>query len=373
MNAPVLRLIADDLTGALDTAAALTGLCGPVPVAWDAAAGAGSGSLALDTGTREIGREAAIARLRAVAAPVLDGAGIAYKKIDSLLRGHVAAELAACVTAGDWAHCVVAPAFPAQGRITRDGQVMARQPDGTWSPVRPDLLAALHAEGLRATRGRQDTVLPPGIAVFDAESDAELARIAGLGRTARGPVLWCGSGGLAHALAGDAAARTSTRLRWPVLGLFGSDQAVTARQLAACDACRIRVAGGGAAEASRIATMMGGIGAALVSIEVPAGMDRAAAARRIEAVMTGLTQRLPRPGTLIVAGGETLRAICRGLGVQSLEATGLVAPGVPRSVMRGGAWGGVEVVSKSGAFGGDTLWRDLLAGNGLPLTGSFEA
>jgi uncharacterized protein YgbK (DUF1537 family) len=73
-----------------------------------------------------------------------------------------------------------------------------------------------------------------------------------------------------------------------------------------------------------------------------------------------------------VAGGETLRAICRGLGAGALEATGLVAAGVPRSVMLGGAWGGLEVVSKSGAFGGDTLWRDLLAENGL-ITRSIEA
>ena len=80
---------------------------------------------------------------------------------------------------------------------------------------------------------------------------------------------------------------------------------------------------------------------------------------------------MPRPGTLLAAGGETLRALCRGLGARALEAAGLVAPGVPRSVMRGGAWDGLEVVSKSGAFGADTLWRDLLAGNGLP-TGSID-
>ena len=73
-----------------------------------------------------------------------------------------------------------------------------------------------------------------------------------------------------------------------------------------------------------------------------------------------------------MAGGETLRAVCRRLGARSLEAVGIVAPGVPRSVLRGGAWDGVEVVSKSGAFGGDTLWRDLLAGNGL-ITRSIEA
>jgi uncharacterized protein YgbK (DUF1537 family) len=371
----VLRLLADDLTGALDTAAELTGLCGAVQVVWDGAV-AWQGSLALDSGTREASREAAIARLRALA-PALGGAGIAYKgiaykKIDSLLRGHVAAELAACLALGTWAHCIVAPAFPAQRRITRDGQVLTMQPDGAWSAVRTDLIAALDAEGLRPLRGRQDAALPPGLSIFDAECEADLARIVALSRTATGPVLWCGSGGLARALASGTAARTSTRLQGPVLGLFGSDQAATVRQLAACDPCWIRVADGGDAEASRIARQMGEAGAALVSIALPAGLDRAEAARCIEAVTTDLTHRLPRPGTLLAAGGETLRAICRGLGARSLRATGLVAPGIPRSVMQGGAWDEVEVVSKSGAFGGDTLWRDLLAGNGLP-TGSIEA
>ena len=51
---------------------------------------------------------------------------------------------------------------------------------------------------------------------------------------------------------------------------------------------------------------------------------------------------------------------------------GQVAPGVPRSILRGGAWDGVAVVSKSGAFGADSLWRDLLAANRLPI-GSTDA
>lgn len=369
VSRPVLRLIADDLTGALDTAAELAGLCGPVPVAWDGAGG-GPGSLALDSGTREADRAAALHRLRPLL-PMLEGAAIAYKKIDSLLRGQVAAELAACLAAGRWAHCILAPAFPAQGRILRGGRMLARQPDGAWAALDRDLLAALRAEGLRPAAGAPDAPLPPGLAVFDAESEADLARIAALGRAAAGPVLWCGSGGLARALAGDAAAPASARLRGPVLGLFGSDQAVTARQLAACAGCWIRLADGGEAGAARVGRALAA-GTALVSLDLPAGIDRAAAAGCIDEAMAALLPRLPRPGTLAVAGGETLRAVCRRLGARSLEAVGIVAPGVPRSVLRGGAWDGVEVVSKSGAFGGDTLWRDLLAGNGL-ITRSIEA
>jgi D-threonate/D-erythronate kinase len=371
---PVLRLLADDLTGVLDTAAELTALCGPVRVLWeDGTAAATSGSIGLDSGTREAARDAAFDRVRTLA-PALTGAGIAYKKLDSLLRGHVAAELAACLGLGAWRHCVFAPAFPAQGRVTRGGRILVRQPGGDWSPAGAEnLLAMLAAEGLPAGYGSLDAPLPLGVSVFDAETDDDLARLAALGRRAEAPVLWCGSGGLARALAGTATVRPSTTLACPVLGLFGSDQAVTARQLAACDRCWIRIAdGSGAAAAMRVARQMDAAGVALASLDLPPGLARDEAARRIEAAFTDLAHRLPRPGTLLAAGGETLRALCRGLGARSLRATGLVAPGVPRSVMQGGAWDGVEVVSKSGAFGADALWRDLLAGNGLPI-GSNEA
>jgi D-threonate/D-erythronate kinase len=371
--APALRLLADDLTGALDTAAELSALYGPVRVLWDGSATATSqpGSIALDSGTRETERDVASARVTSLA-PALAGPGIAYKKVDSLLRGHVAAELAACLRLGAWHHCVFAPAFPAQGRITRGGRLLVRQPDGDLSPARGDLLAMLAAEGLPARPGSFDAPLPPGVAVFDAETEDDLARVAALGRQAQGPVLWCGSGGLARALAGEARARPSTALQRPVLGLFGSDQAVTARQLAACGPCWIRlVEGGGAEAAARVARQMETAGVALASLDLPPGLARGEAARRIEAAFTDLAHRLPRPGTLLAAGGETLRALCRGLGARSLETTGVVAPGVPRSVMRGGGWDGLEVVSKSGAFGTDMLWRDLLAQNGLPI-GSID-
>jgi uncharacterized protein YgbK (DUF1537 family) len=368
----VLRLLADDLTGALDTAAELTALCGPVRVVWDGAA-AGPGSIALDSGTRESAtREIAFERVRALAPALARPGGaqaIAYRKLDSLLRGHVAAELAACLGVGAWRHCVFAPAFPAQGRITRGGRLLVQQPGGEWScpEGRENLVAMLAAEELPVRTGSLDAPLPPGISVFDAETEDDLARIAALGRRAEAPVLWCGSGGLARALAGAATVRPSTALVQPVLGLFGSDQAVTARQLAACGPCWMRLADGGAADATRVARQMQAAGVALASLDLPPGLARDEAARRIAAGFTALAGRLPRPGTLLVAGGETLRALCRGLGADSLRATGLVAPGVPRSVMVGGTWDGVEVVSKSGAFGTDALWRDLLAGNGLHL------
>lgn len=361
MTRPTLRLLADDLTGALDTAAEFAGLCGPVPVHWDARAVAGSG--AFSSATREAGRDEAIAVMAALA-PALQGADIAYRKLDSLLRGNVAAELAACWGLGHWRHCILAPAFPAQGRIARGGRALARQADGGWADIpKPDWAA----EGLTL---RQDAPLAPGLTWFDAETDEDLARIAALGRAAEGPVLWAGSGGLARALVGAARLQPETRLEGSVLGLFGSDQATTARQLTACREDWLPVTS--AAETPRIAERLAMTGACLVSLDLPPGLSRSAAAERIAAEFATMLHSLPRPGTLMVAGGETLRAVCEALGAESLLAEGLVMPGVPRSRLQGGAWDGLLVISKSGAFGGDALWRDLLAAH-HPLTAKSNA
>ena len=254
------------------------------------------------------------------------------------------------------------------GRVTRGGAQCARA-EGGWAP-RGDLPALLAAEGIAAHRADPDAMLADGVSVFDAETAADMARIVACGRAAPGSVLWCGSGGLAAALAAGCPAPRDTALRGPVLGLIGSDQAVSARQLGACGPVALRVADG--AGAASVAALLRQHGAAMVGFALPAATPRAAAATLIAATLGALVAALPPPGTLVVAGGETLRALCQALGAEALEATGLVAPGVPRARLRGGAWDGVAVISKSGAFGGDALWRDLLVANGL-LTGTEAA
>jgi hypothetical protein len=81
---------------------------------------------------------------------LLRGATIVYKKIDSLMRGAWAAELATCWKLGAWRHCVVAPAFPYQGRRTQAGRQFARISDGSWRTASDDLAAALRTEGVAA-------------------------------------------------------------------------------------------------------------------------------------------------------------------------------------------------------------------------------
>ena len=148
----------------------------------------------------------------------------------------------------------------------------------------------------------------------------------------------------------------------PVLGLFGSDQAVTAGQLAACDPHWTRLRGTPGDDAG-LGSRMAVHGIALASLHLPDRTSRAEAARRIAAALGAIARQVPRPGTLAVAGGETLRALLSGLGARSLLVEGRAVPGVPISRIVGGTWDGVTVLSKSGAFGHPDLLRELL---GLP-------
>jgi uncharacterized protein YgbK (DUF1537 family) len=366
---PSLRLLADDLTGALDTAAEFVGLCGPFDVTWaDALSSKLPLCAAVDTGTRERNSTESVAIVEKLAPLLCDGS-IAYKKIDSLLRGAWAAELGACLRTGFWTSCIVAPAFAYQGRCTRGGQQFARAQDGSWSPVGDPLLAQLATNGVAARPGRYDTVLSAGVHVFDAESDADLDRVVAIGRRSSRPVLWCGSGGLAGALARGRDASAPSRLTGPVLGLFGSDQQATAAQLDACCPAVVALSESGDDNADVLRRKLAADGVALVKFNLASGLSRGEAAACIARQLAALTKALDPPGTLIVAGGETLKALCLALGAHALQVTGRIMPGLPRSIIQGGRWASVEVISKSGAFGAPDLWRSLLQHNQLLTEG----
>ncbi|MGD9509230.1 MAG: four-carbon acid sugar kinase family protein [Geminicoccaceae bacterium] len=355
----LLRLLADDLTGALDSAAAFAAPTAPVPIRWEPVA-ADAGSLALDSGTREASADAARDRVRRLAA-MLRGREIdvAFKKIDSLLRGNEAVEIDTLLRELAPTHSILAPAFPAQGRVTRDGRQLHCVADGRWQPVSTDLVRELSALGHRVHRARPGDPLPSGLSVWDAESDEGLDAIVAVADGGQRP-LWIGSGGLAAALARcfGRVYRIATPLPCPILGLFGSDHPVMREQLA--DVADRHETLGHAADTQRIAGRLRGEGVLMLSVAVATGSTRDAAARRIAGTFAALVRRLDPPGTLVASGGETLRGLCRALEATQLDAVGEVMPGIPCAILRGGRWDGTVVVSKSGAFGARDLLRRLL-------------
>ena len=117
--------IADDLSGALDAAAAFHAAGWTVTVALSEAAWPAGGFgeiVAYTTETRNAApAEAATRVARAIAQGRARGGRLLYKKIDSTLRGPVAAELAAMLRLLPGTRVLFAPANPAVGRTVRDG------------------------------------------------------------------------------------------------------------------------------------------------------------------------------------------------------------------------------------------------------------
>lgn len=357
-----LFLIADDLTGALDTAAQFARRERPIDVLWNLPSVPVTGDIALTSGSRELDPEAArttVAR-RLVAAPQGPSAR-AFMKIDSLLRGNPVSELAVWLEHFQPRSTIIAPAFPAQGRVTRDG-LQCVAVTGGWEPCATDLVAGIESLQRRVTRCRPGDAVPEGLSIWDAETDADLRLIVANACALEGRLLWCGSAGLAQALAvpkTESAARHIPLAR-PILGLIGTDHAVTAGQLATCADFVVRIETGDGDDAKCVADALDRRGIALVQPVLASGLARDSAAQDIESILGTLANRLTAPATLLVSGGETLQALCRALGAQKLVVTGEVSPGIPLSHMVGGRFDGVTVISKSGAFGAPDLFQRLL-------------
>jgi D-threonate/D-erythronate kinase len=351
----VLRIVADDLTGALDSAAPFAAASGPLPVFWDPAPR--SGSYALDTETRERGST------DRTWVRNLHGAELAFKKIDSLLRGETAYEIAVCLESGWFPSAIIAPAFPAQDRITRLGRQYWR-PAGqrAWQPVDVDFLLELRRSLPIVHAKSAKTFGADGFFLCDAETEEQLHAIVTAGQGMAGPVLWCGSAGLARALAGPPRSRGGFVPRAPLLMLIGSEHSVSRAQHEAVEGyrpglvTRLRSTEHAAIETAvaSVAAKIGRRASAALALALPTSSPEAARTVRASALAL-VAAKMPRPGSLFVTGGATLYSLLQALDATSLLATGELMPGVALSRIQGGPWHDLSVVSKSGGFGAPDL------------------
>ncbi len=270
----ILRLIADDLTGALDTAAQFTGRIGSLPALLDPSTGGVEGSYALNLSCRDGDQKTAVACTRN-SLGCYSGADLAFKKIDSLLRGHWAAELAEIVKSGMFRRIVLAPAVPAHGRLTRDGLQMLAQTSGDPVLIK-DIAAELERHGV-SLRGAECEIV-----LADAQSDADLDDI--VEHCSNKPAtLWCGAAGLARALAQEPP-RAAQPLNEPHLIIIGSRHPVTVRQVELFRTARPDCLAPMTIETSfigHVRTTLETVGCCVLAPALPPGLTETEAAERI--------------------------------------------------------------------------------------------
>lgn len=118
-----IAILADDLTSAGDGAAPFRQAGHDARILLTTTAGVprhAVGVSAVDLGSRVLDEEAAASRTWR-AARLFAGSELLFKTVDSTLRGHVAAEVRAAWAGSQKRAVVIAPAFPAEGRVTVKG------------------------------------------------------------------------------------------------------------------------------------------------------------------------------------------------------------------------------------------------------------
>lgn len=276
-------------------------MCGQ-PLIWPA----GVNVLSLDLDSRENPSLAEDVVFRA--SKELGSSGQVFLKIDSTLRGPIEPMVRGALRGSGKPVAVVAPGFPEQGRVVRDGRLFV---NGTAGPRVADVLGGLEV-----------------MIVDDVDQVAANAR-------RHSEWLLVGSAGLARRLAPPPPPPVvPSRAVGPLLVVAGTPAAATRAQLERLDALEDLED--------------------VVVVSTPTSpsdeRDAGESARALAEVVLGWSAR-SRPRAIVLTGGATARAVCDRLRVHALRIRGELSPGIPFGTLEGGQWSGVPVVTKAGGFG----------------------
>lgn len=381
---PRVLILADDLTGAMDSAgpfaaAGVETWVVATPMQCDPASLRSATVVSINTDSRHLPGPQAAARIREIVRHLgADDFQVIIKKIDSTLRGNVVAETLALLEATGRENAVVAPAFPAQGRTVSGGIVYVKgvplaQTGFAKDALSPPPLAPLHevfadakagmqAESVAASdafKGRGDRVW-----IVDSAVDGDLSRMVETIRPRLGTLLLAGSAGLTQALAracfgANAAAAGIGKVKGTIVFAVGSRAAQSAEQveaLASEPETSVMRAPNGRLQDGEIPQAR--------NLVIKATADDAGREGNAEQVAADMAHhaidmaRRVSAEVLVATGGDTAIAILVASGNPALQVVGDLMPGIPYARIRidgNPLW----LVTKAGGFGGRDTFREV--------------
>ncbi len=370
--------IADDLTGATDTAAAFAahGFATVVVLNRRAPVPREARVIVLTTDSRHDSPGVARRKVRRACGWLrARGVRVLYKKMDSTLHGNIVAEVEAIRDAAGFACALICPANPAQGRIVRRGVLFVRGKKAA------DMHAHFAAQGLRHATAIRSPVRAGETSaairskarflIADAVNGRDLARLARAALTAPTSVLLAGSAGLAGTLAEQLAGtdapsnqRSQRQVRasaeaeraarrmtpaGPVLVIAGSRSPVTERQLEVLlRAGRARLLALEDGGRPVIPTQPTGTESLIVRLPIHQRSE-AEIQRRLARLEPILRRR--RVSGLLLTGGDTALLVARWLRMNCIAIRGEIVPGLAWGHIVGGLADGLAVCTKPGGFG----------------------
>lgn len=373
----MIAILADDLTGAADSAARCRHAGLAATIALQPPAAPLAEVTAFTSDSRHLDPAAAATQVRRSVAAWQDHESVIwYKKIDSTLRGNLGSELDAALDALGRTHAVICSAFPGQGRGLHNGSLVMSH--ATAGPHLPTLLqtqsrravAALPLSDVRAggphlAKRLAQYAAEAELLVVDATTDEDLDAIVAAGEQALPTALLCGSAGMIGALAerhADTFSADSSNVRidsGAALLVIGSASAVARRQIAHAQQHGMHVA------VVDVAGWTQHAGDALICLpeaSPAAVLDGPEARRMAEQLADAAVQWVARhkPALLVLSGGDTAVMVLARLHVERLEVLREVLPGVPLAVGHGADGQRYVVVLKAGSHGDEEALATIL-------------
>lgn len=334
-----VAVIADDLTGALDSSTPFTlaGLSVVVATRPDGVAAALAQApdvIVVNSVTRAESPILAATVVTRIASQLAEaGPNIVFKKIDSRLKGNVQVETEVTAKFLGRSAVVVAPAVPDQGRLTVDGKVTGHGVDQPL-PIAP--------------------LFPQTTLIVDASDQSELDRLAAT--TDWQLTLAVGARGLGTALAKTFGPIRQERFapEQRTLLAIGSHDPITTAQLRRLPAAVERLE----ALHGHVNEWAAGLPAVIVSTGAYTGPDPAVSARFAQGVAREIERLAPH--TVVLSGGDTALAVLDALGVALVFPQGEAAAGLPWFLIERENHPSIRCIVKSGGFGGADALADLL-------------
>jgi D-threonate/D-erythronate kinase len=381
-----IAIVADDLSGAVEAAAAFLSRTSRIDVILSKSFRPQASPVVTvaDTDSRHIEPAAAARRVTAAFDAVRD-VPIVLKKVDSLLRGNLVAELVAARSVR--ANMIVATALPAAGRTVRNAVVhLGGRPIGDTDAWRAEArtghatvldalaplpgvsidLEAVRSNGLagKLLRALEEGKLP----VCDAVTDEDLDNIVAASRAVQKPVL-VGSAGLASAVARAMDSESDPAVHRllggkSVLVVVGSAAAGISAQIQALTSLRPAIVlvqpnellgetpTNGVTERIEMASSA----VKVVAIDPTAQVDPMRSRILVQALAKAVTPAAHSAAALLLTGGETARLVLDRLGVPSLQPLFSVHHG---AVVCAGPDGQL-IATRPGSFGGPESLLDIV-------------
>ncbi|MFC1903703.1 four-carbon acid sugar kinase family protein [Chloroflexota bacterium] len=395
MTAQMLGIVADDLTGSMDSSGYFARQGFSTVVVLEPGYLSDAAVVVANTNSRAEALDVACKRVRQ-AVRSFEGR-VVYKKIDSTLRGNIGVELAAAMEELAGEKAIVAPAFPDVGRTTVHGVLLVNGvavaetqfANDPILPVKESHLPSL----LEKTTGRQVgsisigdidagmeslyrkiNGMPQDIIVCDVTAQSHLTGIAQAATLAKERWLLCGSAGLARELhivlpeaSGVKEKKSSRTLSGPVLVVIGTRNQVAANQLMKAknelglpildlevgDFDDRKVSSEKVMpmvkKAERLLAQGKGLAISSTFSQYAPDLKHFIPALMAELAVSILSSR--KFAGLFLSGGDIAIEVCRRLSVTAISVLGEVEPGVPAGELIGGRGQGMKVVTKAGGFG----------------------